>query len=842
MAFTEDSAVVAFLIKHENIFRKEHKTTSNGYRQARINFSNSFEALRLLSRTTRLFHKDSRVVCNLLMPEDLYYEAIPSGLAHCEIRGKIKRNNILIDTHDLDLVAPGPPNWFLKGFLINIFSEDLHWKWLKRTIGEEPFLLDSKGLRGLEETLQEDIGPFHPKLIISNMISEHTAHIFPFIVLKDSHGCFADLWMEYENSDKTALHELYPNIGEEELNWEQDLLETDFIKKKVGKSHYYCPRDKVTESLVFLLEIGWKILDSQNNRILHHTEANISLTTKNNTIIVKGSVKYDNFQPSLPDVLPAIAQQKSFISLGQGFTGLLPTTWDKGNFSFLSDGEISGDTIKIPKNRITALPEKTSSALGIQIESSLRILQEKLANFSGISLSPPGKSFRGSLRPYQQEGLNWLSFLEEYGLHGILADDMGLGKTVQVLAMLSRFKNNLQHLIVVPKTLIFQWKKEIETFLPGTSIYIHSGQERLRDATSWPKNAIILCSYSILRTDIELFACIHWQCIFLDEAQAIKNPGSQISLAVSRLSAQFRLSITGTPIENNLQDLWSQFRFLMPDLLGSHQEFATNDIQHNKKKIKPFILRRLKDEVAKDLPEKLEHTVLIEMGTNQKRLYESLLSRMREGLIKEIRTDGIAHHRMKIFEILLRLRQVCCHPLLIESLLDEDDPRESGKFNALIKDLETVVEEGNKVLVYSQFTSMLNIIAKELQQKGWRYTRLDGKTKDREAVVKEFQEGDIEIFLISLKAGGVGLNLTAADYVFLYDPWWNLAVENQAISRAHRIGRKDRVIVKRYVSAGTIEEKIMDLKAYKDSMAQDILDHDDNINAISIKDLEYLLD
>ena len=307
----------------------------------------------------------------------------------------------------------------------------------------------------------------------------------------------------------------------------------------------------------------------------------------------------------------------------------------------------------------------------------------------------------------------------------------------------------------------------------------------------------------------------------------IKNAHTQTAQAVCRLNAQLRICLTGTPIENHLQELWSHFHFLMPDLLGSQEQFeadieaAQSDrryLERIKRKITPFMLRRRKQDVATDLPPRLDQIVWIQMAEEQQSFYDQLLAGFKSGLLKKVETEGMGKHRLEVLEAILRLRQVCCHPLLVSSLIEQSVPR-SAKFDALLQDLETIVDEGHKVLIYSQFTSMLHLMTQAAKDRKWSFGYLDGSTKNREEVVTRFQEDASQLlFFISLKAGGVGLNLTAADYVYLYDPWWNEAVEDQAINRAHRIGRKDSVIAKRFVITESIEEKIMKLKAAKREM------------------------
>jgi SNF2 family DNA or RNA helicase len=313
-----------------------------------------------------------------------------------------------------------------------------------------------------------------------------------------------------------------------------------------------------------------------------------------------------------------------------------------------------------------------------------------------------------------------------------------------------------------------------------------------------------------------------------------------------------RISLTGTPVENHLQELWSHFHFLIPSLFDSQDTFEASVqasqsdkryLERIKKKIQPFLLRRRKQDVLQDLPSRIDQTILIEMENSQRNLYEQLLIQFKGGLLKKIELEGVKKHRMEILEALLRLRQVCCHPLLVSSLTTEEIPT-SAKFEHVLQDLETIVEEGHKVLVYSQFTSMLKLFTKAANEKQWQYSYLDGQTADREKVVNTFQKtASQSIFFISLKAGGVGLNLTAADYVFLYDPWWNEAIEEQAISRAHRIGQKNTVITKRFVMAETIEEKMMQLKAAKRSLIFNILDSENtSLENLTMEDLQALFD
>jgi SNF2 family DNA or RNA helicase len=403
-------------------------------------------------------------------------------------------------------------------------------------------------------------------------------------------------------------------------------------------------------------------------------------------------------------------------------------------------------------------------------------------------------------------------------------------------------------LIIAPTSLLFHWRREIETFLPGREVYVHSGTKRFQDPDFLKEQRIVLTSYALVRQDIDLLNAVSWEAIILDEAQSIKNPDSLAAKCIRALGGKFRLAITGTPVENRPDDLWSLFAFLVPELLGDRPQFnakieaAALDERHLhrlKRKLRPFLLQRRKSEVALQLPPKIEQVVWVEMEEEQKTLYEEWMAAQRRGLLKKVKEEGVAAHRMEVLEAILRLRQICCAPQLV----DAEKTISSAKLERVLSDLEEVIAKKSKVLIYSQFTLMLHLIEKEIIQRGWRFVSLDGSTKNREQVVTAFQEDpEISIFLISLKAGGVGLNLTAADYIFLYDPWWNEAVENQAIDRAHRVGREGAVIARRYLTANSIEEKMVRLKESKSALSKGLLSFEETLHQITLNDLCALLE
>jgi superfamily II DNA or RNA helicase len=815
----------------------------------KIPYTQSFKKIQEINSTGKLLFEQRLLVVDLYGKVEFHFLVEPAENDQLLVSGQLQLKDKKIALHECNFVCPGPPHWFIQGISLKIIKEEVPWSSLKPILSK-PCIMSVNEVR---ELLYEDDEPLGPITFAGNSKErlQQGADPTPVLMLKERTGAFADLWMDYGNNKRFAFHDMTPSLFKRqkpsENAWEKDLLETDFIRKITSTSHYYCPMDKVAKSLGFLLELGWQVLDWKGHKVVQQKSTELSMQSEQQSVIIKGKIHYDNFEADLTNVLGAFNRRERFVQLGSGVVGLLPQKWEQTGLNGIEEGEIIGDQIKLQRNQIGSLTTLWESEIPIEMDHNVSEMRERLKTFNKIETALPGSRFKGDLRPYQQVGVNWLAFLYEFGFHGILADDMGLGKTVQVLAFLSQLKNLGKILIVLPTSLIFNWKREIEKFFPDCAVYTHQGSER--HPSDWPKEGIILTSYTTLRIDLLDFQKVHFECIIIDEAQAIKNSHTQISQAVCSLHSRFRLSITGTPIENHLNELWSHFRFLMPDLLGSEKEFESavqassvdpRHLQKIKKKVRPFLLRRTKNIVT--LPERIDQTVWVEMDESQRRIYEDFLAGVRGNLFKKVQVDGLSKHRMEVLEAILRLRQICCHPLLVSAKLDETSELKSAKMEALLEDLETVLAEGSKAIVYSQFTSMLRLIGKALQERGWNFVTLEGTTVDREKVVTQFQQDEtIPLFLISLKAGGVGLNLTAADYVFLYDPWWNEAVEEQAINRAHRIGRDETVIAKRFVTVETIEEKIMKLKSMKRVLVDSILDGDMESVQLTDQDFLYLL-
>jgi SNF2 family DNA or RNA helicase len=468
----------------------------------------------------------------------------------------------------------------------------------------------------------------------------------------------------------------------------------------------------------------------------------------------------------------------------------------------------------------------------------------------------PSRGFQGELRDYQKEGLGWMRFLEEFGLGGCLADDMGLGKTVQVLALLESRRQaqedskSATSMVVVPRSLIFNWIEEAARFAPKLQILDHTGMGRAKPGEHFAEFDMILTTYGTLRRDALEFKNIEFDYVILDEAQNIKNSKSVAAKAARLLRARHRLALSGTPFENHLGELWSLFEFLNPGMLGKSSNFGdapgprTIDGPDDKllvaRALRPLILRRTKEQVAKDLPKKTEQLIHCDLDPAQRKLYDEVRDHYRGTLLNKVDQQGLGKSQMIVLEALLRLRQVACHPGLLDPKRLEDS---SAKLDVLMPRIQEVVAEGHKALVFSQFTSFLAIVRKRVEAEGIPYDYLDGATRDRQECVEKFQNAEGgRLFLISLKAGGLGLNLTSAEYVFLLDPWWNPAVEAQAIDRTHRIGQQKPVFACRLIARGTVEEKVLELQESKRALVDAVLGEETSLlKNLTREDLEVLL-
>ena len=473
----------------------------------------------------------------------------------------------------------------------------------------------------------------------------------------------------------------------------------------------------------------------------------------------------------------------------------------------------------------------------------LKKLARRMRDFEGVRSVPPPSTFKGTLRPYQQQGLDWLQFLREYELAGILADDMGLGKTVQTLAHLAVEKRAGRmrdpSLIIAPTSLLGNWRREAAQFTPKLRVLVLQGPDRRAWFDAIEDHDLVLTTYPLLTRDDEVLLNRRWHYLILDEAQQIKNPRARSAQVVRTLEANHRLCLTGTPMENHLGELWAQFDFLLPGFLGDQktfnqryrkpieQEGDRGTLERLRQRTAPFILRRTKDRVARELPPKTELLRTTTLDVRQGALYESIRLSMEKKVREAVERQGLARSHITILDALLKLRQVCCDPRLVRTSEFDTHNIRSAKLNMLMELVPELLEEGRRILLFSQFTSMLTLIGEHLEQQGIAYTKLTGQTRKREETIERFRQGEVDLFLISLKAGGVGLNLTEADTVIHYDPWWNPAVETQATDRAHRISQDKPVFVYKLVTEGTVEEKILALQAQKQQLADHVHGKDD---------------
>ena len=531
-----------------------------------------------------------------------------------------------------------------------------------------------------------------------------------------------------------------------------------------------------------------------------------------------------------------------YIELSDGSKGIIPTEWLKKLERLFESGEMKGDKFLVSNKKFTLI-EELFDALDDEVLWEINDKKSKLLNFEKIKTHPLPKGIKGTLRHYQEDGFQWLCFLDEFKWGGILADDMGLGKTLQVITFIKHLvsKTRQTNLIVVPTSLLFNWENEIKKFAPALKVHFYYGSKRIKSTDDFKKYDIVFTSYGHALSDIDVLKSYKFNYVILDESQAIKNPASKRYKAIRLLQANNRIAMTGTPIENNTFDLFAQMSFLNPGFLGAAKNFKNNfakaiDSERDETRaaelqrlIKPFVLRRTKKQVATELPDKTEEVLYCEMDKSQQKVYDAFRNEYRQRLIEKIDEEGVSKARFAVLEGLTKLRQICDTPEILPG--DEKYTGKSVKTDLLIRHIKEKTAN-HKILIFSQFVKMLRVVEKRIQQEGISYEYLDGQSTsaERQASVEHFQEDEsCRVFLISLKAGGTGLNLMAADYVYIVDPWWNPAVENQAIDRCYRIGQDKKVIAYRMICKNTIEEKIMELQKKKKAIAGDIVATDESV-------------
>lgn len=597
------------------------------------------------------------------------------------------------------------------------------------------------------------------------------------------------------------------------------------------------------------LELGWEV---QANQKPVQVGKNFQMQINSSGLDwfdLSATFKFEGFEVKLPTLLQHLKSGDKFIKLGDSNFGILPDEW-LAKFGPLAElGQITAEGLRLNKVQALFLSANLGADEAFQSDKKFMSLQSIVQELNeNRSLTPP-ESFRGTLRTYQKQGLAWLHLLANQNIGGLLADDMGLGKTVQILSLLCMdsggSEKKMPALIVAPKSLVFNWINEAKKFAPDLKVLDHTGNKRSKDVEEFKNYDVILSTYQTLRMDIELFRSMVFEFFILDEAHYIKNPLSLSFKACRLVNAKKKVALTGTPVENSLSDLLSILSVITPGLLSDAQinrwgkQKDPETLKILSKALRPFILRRTKQEVLKDLPEKMEQVLFCELSESERKRYDEMKQHYWLQLSEKVENKGFDRSKIDVLEALLRLRQAACH----QGLLDEKKrASSSAKFELLLEQIEAVIQDGHKALVFSQFTTLLALLKTQLVKRNIAFEYLDGQTKDRQERVESFQRNDdIKLFLLSLKAGGVGLNLTAADYVFILDPWWNPAAEDQAIDRTHRIGQTKKVFAYKIIAKDTVEEKILELQKSKKALAKAVISNEKSVlKNLSLEDLQAL--
>ena len=594
--------------------------------------------------------------------------------------------------------------------------------------------------------------------------------------------------------------------------------------------------------------------NSQKRYVFGTSKIDLTVSENNDWFDIEAIVYFGSYSIPFIQLKHHILNRKKEFLLPSGEIAIIPEKWfsQYGNLLHFADGD---EGLKLKRQHIGLI---NSLAEGEMASVTMNRKLQKLLDFDELEDVAMPQNFQGDLRPYQKAGYNWFHFLKDYHFGGCLADDMGLGKTIQTLALLQKHKEDTEaaggkatSLVIMPTSLIYNWLNEAKKFSPQLRLMVHTGTFRYKSPEVFANYDVVITTYGISRIDIDLFDSYFFDYVILDESQNIKNPSSKSFQAVRQLKSRFKLILSGTPVENSVNDLWTQMSFINPGLLGAQQFFLNEFVTPIEKKkdedkarklqalIKPFVLRRTKEQVATELPPKTENLFYCQMSEEQAEVYENVKSEYRNELLKSLEDGTFAKTQIHVLQGLIKLRQIANHPVMI----DQDYEGDSGKFENVVHTLANVLEGNHKVLIFSQFVKQLNIYREYFDREKITYAYLDGSTQNRGDVVKQFQEDEkTRVFLISIKAGGVGLNLTEADYVFILDPWWNPAVEQQAIDRTHRIGQTKNVFIYKFITKDTVEEKILALQQRKLSVARSLITTEESfIKSLSVEDIKEIL-
>ncbi|WP_428330455.1 DEAD/DEAH box helicase [Mucilaginibacter sp.] len=592
----------------------------------------------------------------------------------------------------------------------------------------------------------------------------------------------------------------------------------------------------------------------QKRYVFGSSKIDLEVKENNDWFDIYAIVYFGSYRIPFIQLKNHILNRKKEFLLPSGEIAIIPEKWfsQYGNLLHFTEG---GNELKLRRHHLGLVNDL---AEGEMASVTMNRKLQKLLDFEELEDICMPQHFEGSLRHYQKAGYNWFHFLKSYHFGGCLADDMGLGKTIQTLALLQKHKEDTEaaggkstSLVIMPTSLIYNWLNEAKKFTPQLRLMVHTGTFRYKSPEVFANYDVVITTYGISRIDIDLLKAYFFDYVILDESQNIKNPSSKSFQSVKLLKSRFKLILSGTPVENSVNDLWTQMSFINPGLLGAQQFFQNEFVTPIEKKkdedkarklqalIKPFVLRRTKEQVATELPPKTENLFYCQMSEEQSAVYEKVKSEYRNELLKSLEDGTFAKTQIQVLQGLIKLRQIANHPIMI----DKDYEGDSGKFENVIHTLANVLDGGHKVLIFSQFVKQLNIYRTHFDTEKIPYVYLDGSTQNRGDVVKQFQEDEkTRVFLISIKAGGVGLNLTEADYVFILDPWWNPAVEQQAIDRTHRIGQTKNVFIYKFITKDSVEEKILALQQRKLSVARALITTEDSfIKSLSADDIKEIL-
>ena len=781
------------------------------------------------------------------------------------------RTKIHLSATNSQLISIDEP-WLLVGKTLYHFNESVDGKKLKPFLTKESITVLSKNESAYYSTFVKQLSKSYKisaqGLGIKNTTNSPSLHL-SFYRLRPNQLKVTAVYGE-KSINLLSIGEQFLTISEDPFevefhhrNWaleneiakEIEQLNCEFAQEGIytlkDGSSFFDHLDRLNP-IIEKYNLDVEFIGIDNHICLDIPDITINPTEKNDWFDLDIIVRFGIHEIKFIHLKEHILNRDQFFTLPDGSVGIIPESWFSTYGDLLSFGKFSGDSLSMKKFHQHLVPPSIASLL------------PPTDNSDPLELS---KNLEKTLRPYQKDGFQWLSSLHSSAFSGILADDMGLGKTLQTIALLTSVHKKQDNkpsaqidlfnfsdeqtgpsLIVMPATLIFNWVAELEKFSPKMSVYIHYGPNRMENKALLRHYNLVLSTYGLVRNDKNFLSATEWEYIVLDESQQIKNPKALITKKLSTYKSKFRLALTGTPMENSLMDLWSQMNFLNPELLGSSAFFQSyfqtpiekQNVEEKKEElqrlINPFVLRRTKENVATELPPLTEQVVYLEMTKSQADLYEEVKSKYRNLIIE---SGGVTKNRFLVLKGLLELRQIANHP----TLYDEESEADSGKFEEIKDKLVDLIKAKRRILMFSQFTKHLDIYEKLLKKNGTRYSRLTGATRDRKKVVDQFtSDSKCSVFLISLKAGGVGLNLTSADYVFILDPWWNPAIEAQAVDRAHRIGQENKVFIYKFITQNSVEEKILALQQQKIALSQDLITTESSfVKTLSKNDIADIL-